>query len=197
MVIYLSSFRIFLKTFVISGWCLVFFVGFGYYYIDSKTAKVENQIESVPYYSQIPENKLVNFKFGTYNVYTYLDFKNSMVSVTLNPNEHNNYSADYTLECNEKTLLEICNYFDGINLMIEAETLRYAGSQVVELINNDKSDELRKNIISAIFEKIEKQGIGIDFFNMLIVDSKTNLKMPDCYFWAEFMDDISANVEFS
>ena len=189
---------IFLKTFVISGWCLVLFIGFGYYYIDSQNVKTENNIENVPYYTQIPDNKGLYFKFGKESVYTYFDFKDQTVTLILNSDNLKNigYNVDYTLECQNKLISEICNYFDGINLTIDAETLRYSGGQVVELLNKDKSEEMRKKIISAIFEKVEKQGIGIDFFNMLIVDSKTNLKMPDCYFWAEFMDDMAKNINF-
>ena len=176
----------------------MFFIGFGYYYIDKHIEKVENQIESVPYYSQIPDNKGLLFNFSDCKVYTYLDFKEQSVTVLLNSDdlENRGYTADYTLDCNEDLIFEICNYFDGINLMLEAETLRYSGSQVKELLQNDKTDTLQKSIITAIFEKIEKQGIGIDFFNMLIVDTKTNLKMPDCYFWTEFLDDMAKNVNF-
>lgn len=193
MVIYVSSFRIFLKTFVISGWCLVLFIGLGYYYIDSQNIKVENEAESVPYYSQLPENKSVQIIMGTRSIGFNMDFEQMEMVVIVNPDA---YNADFTIEADYSLLSDICNYFDGINLMRDAETLRYTGEQVVDLLSSDNSNEIRINIISAIFEKMAEQGIGADFFNMIITKSKTNMKMPDCYFWTEYMDDIAKNFIF-
>ena len=190
----MSSFKIFLKTFVISGWCLVLFIGLGYYYIDSQNIKVENEAESVPYYSQVPENKSVLIKMGTRSVHLFMDFEAMETTVTINPDA---YSADYTVEADYSLLSDICNYFDGINLMYEAETLRYTGEQVVDLLSSDNSEKIRIDIISAIFLKMSEQGVGADFFNMIITKSKADMKMPDCYFWCEFMDDIALGVNFS
>ncbi len=174
------------------------FLGLGYYYIDSHDIKVENEVESVPYYTQLPDNKGVMFEIGTRNAYFFLDFENSAVTVILNSQnvENMGYNVDYTIGADYSILRDICDYFEGINLTIDAETLRYTGTQVVELLSRDNSDELRIKIIKAIFEKIEKQGTGADFFNMLINSGKTDMKMPDCYFWTDFMDDVAKNVCF-
>ena len=198
MVIIVSSFRIFLKTFVISGWCLVLFIGLGYYYIDSHDIKVENNVESVPYYTQTPDNKGVMFVFGTKCVYTYLDFENSRVLVILDNSNiaEMGYEIDYTVEANYMLIAEICDYFEGVNLTIDAETLRYTGNQVVELLSTSGDYNLRENIIFAIFEKMAQQGVEANFFNSIINESKTNLKMPDCYFWCDFMDDIAKDINF-
>ncbi len=196
--IFVSGFKTFLKTFVISGWCLVLFIGLGYYYIKSHDIKVENEVESVPYYTQTPDSKGVLFKFSKGSVYTYLDFDLSTVTVILNPESVDDmgYSSDYTVNANYSLIAYMCDYFDGINLTLNAETLRYTGNQVVELIINDTSTELRMKVIDAIFQKINEEGIGVDFLNSIVTKSETNLKIPDCYFWAEFMDDISKNIKF-
>ena len=170
------------------------FIGLGYYYIDSQNIKVENEAESVPYYSQLPENKSVEIKMGTRSIGFNMDFEQMEIIVAINPEA---YNADFLVEADYSLLADICNYFDGINLMREAETLRYTGEQVVELLAQDNSDKIRVDIISAVFEKMAEQGIGADFFNMIITKSKTNIKMPDCYFWVEYMDDISKNAKFS
>ena len=198
MVIIVSSFRIFLKTFVISGWCLVLFIGLGYYYIDSHDIKVENNVESVPYYTQTPDNKGVMFVFGTKCVYTYSDFENSRVLVILDNSNISEmgYEIDYTVEANYMLISEMCDYFEGVNLTIDAETLRYTGNQVVELLSISGDYNLRENIICAIFEKMAQQGVEANFFNSIINESKTNLKMPDCYFWCDFMDDIAKDINF-
>lgn len=192
--IYVSSFKIFLKTFVISGWCLVLFIGLGYYYIDSQNIKVENEAESVPYYSQVPANKSVKITMGTRCVGIYLDFEAMEMEVSINPAD---YSYDYSVEADYSLLSDMCNYFDGINLMREAETLRYTGEQVVDLLSSDNSEKIRIDIITAILSKMSEQGVGADFFNMIITKSKTDMKMPDCYFWREFMDDIALKANFS
>ena len=169
------------------------FIGLGYYYIDSQNIKVENEAESVPYYSQLPENKSVQITMGTRSIGFNMDFEQIEMVVIVNPDA---YNADFTIEADYSLLSDICNYFDGINLMCDAETLRYTGEQVVDLLSSDNSNEIRINIISAIFEKMAEQGIGADFFNMIITKSKTNMKMPDCYFWTEYMDDIVKNFIF-
>ena len=189
----MSSFKIFLKTFVISGWCLALFIGLGYYYIKSQDVKVENKNESVPYYTQIPENKSVIIKMGTRSAHFFMDFEAMQMTISLNPED---YTADFSIEADYSVLADICDYFDGINLMRDAETLRYTGEQVVELVSVDNSDKMRLDIISGILNKMSEQGVGADFLNMIITKSQTDMKMPDCYFWVEFMADLSANVKF-
>ena len=169
------------------------FIGLGYYYIDSQNIRVENEAERVPYYSQVPENKSVLIKMGTRSVGFNIDFKEMQMVVTVNPES---YNANFMIEADYSLLADICNYFNGINLMRNAETLRYTGEQVVDLLSSDNSDKIRVDIISAIFEKMTEQGVGADFFNMIITKSKTNMKMPDCYFWTEYMDDIAKNFIF-
>ena len=193
----MSSFKIFLNTFVISGWCLALFVGLGYYYIDSQNVNVENEVEKVPY-NQLPENKGVLLTFGTKGVYTYLDFEMSCVRVVINPEnlESLGYSTDYVIDANYKLIADICDYFGGINLTLNAETLRYTGGQIVDMLSTDISNELRIKVISSIFQKMSQQGVGADFFNLLITQSQTELKMPDCYFWTDFMDEIASEVSF-
>ena len=178
---------------------MVLFVGFGYYYLKSQDIKTQNQIEKVPYYSQIPENKGVLLCFGNENVYYYLDFENMQTTIILDYEEikHTNHHVDYKMDADYELVADICDYFGGVNLLIEAETLRYTGSQVLELLKKDNSKEMRGLILTAVFEKMAQQGTGADFFNMLISNSKTNMKMPDCYFWTDFMCDIAKNIAFN
>ncbi len=178
---------------------MVLFVGFGYYYLKSQDIKTQNQIEKVPYYSQIPENKGVLLSFGSENVYSYLDFENMRTTIILDYEEikYTNYHVDYKMDADYELIADICDYFGGVNLLIEAETLRYTGSQVLELLKRDNSKEMRGLILTAVFEKMAQQGTGADFFNMLISKSKTNMKMPDCYFWTDFMCHIAKNIAYN
>ena len=198
MVIYVSSFKIFLKAFVISGWCLAIFIGAGYYYISSQIAPVEIENESVPYYRYIPENKGLLFKFGTRTVYTYLDFTLSSVTVIINPEDltESGYQSDYTINADYGLIADMVDYFEGISLDLEGEPLRYTGLQVVDLLSKDTGNELRQKIISSLFLKISQQGVGVDFFNSIITNSKTDLKLPDCYFWTDNMAEVSKNLIF-
>ncbi len=189
---------IFLKTFVISGWCLAVFIGAGYYYINSQITPVKNETESVPYYEYKPESTGVLMKFGIRTVYTYLDFESGKTVVMINPEsvEEKGYSIDYELNAEYTLVADIVDYFEGINIDLNGETLRYTGLQTVELLSNENSDELREKIIKAIFSKTAEQGVGTDFFNNIIEQSKTDLKLIDCYFWAEQMDDVAKNLNF-
>ena len=199
LVIYVSSFKIFLKTFVISGWCVAIFIGAGYYYIQSQTTtptEIEN--ESVPYYDYVPESKGVMLNFGTRCVYTYLDFENSSITVMINPQETESkgYKVDFVVNADYNLIAKMVDYFEGINLEIGGETLRYTGGQVVDLLSTNNDNSLRQRIILSFFSKVKEQGVGVDFFNIIITNSKTNLKMPDCYFWKDKMDEISNNINF-
>ncbi len=192
--------KLFFKTVIISSWCCAVFVGAGYYYINKSLEPVQNNTESVPYYQQKADNAGVLLEIDGLPTFLYFDFENEKLIASINPDVANSgniygYTVDYTVKTDISVLGDIIDYVDGIELSINDTVLRYTGVQVVELMSVSTSDDLKKAILKGIALKISQNGIGADLFLNIIEKSKTDLKLPDCYFWAESMNELCRNLQ--
>lgn len=194
--------KLFLKTVVISALCLFLFIGVGYLYLNKNFVSTETKNESVPYYQETPKNCGILFEVLGDKTFFYLDFDNSKISVLLYPNdvklsdnEIYGYSIDYSVNADVDFIADLVDYLEGIELNIHNETLRYTGVQVVDIILDDKELSQKKQILNAITKKIAKNGIGKDMLLYMIENCDTNLTVPDFYYWPEYLQNISCNLQ--
>ncbi len=192
--------KLFFKTVIISSWCCAVFVGAGYYYINKNLEPAQNNTESVPYYQQKADNAGVLFEIDGLPTFLYFDFENEKLFASINPDVADSsniygYTVDYTVKTDISVLGDIVDYVDGIELDIDNTVLRYTGVQVIEILSVSTSYDLKREIIKGIAFKISQNGIGADLFVSIIENSKTDLKLPDCYFWAESMSKICRNLQ--
>ena len=79
----------------------------------------------------------------------------------------------------------------GIALKIGEETLSLTGVQVSNILEtNTEREELRREIAEQIILKISKQGFDRENVLYIIENSKTDLTVPDCYYWSEHLKEV-------
>ncbi len=192
---------LFLKTVGVCVFCLSLFVGVGYFYLDSKTQTVQNEAPSVPYYSSVPENAGVLLDIAGSKTLYYLDFENMTMAVIFADNEaiDNNeiygYQVDYTVMADYPLLASIVDMAGGINLEAEGEMLSFTGVQVADMLSvSTDFDTLRREVTKKTLDGIRQNGMEKEDLLYIIENSETDLTVPDCYFWADYIKDICKTV---
>jgi len=197
----MKTFRRFFTVLTVCICVGVIFVGTGYLYLDKELEPAENKVSSVPYSPDVPENAGVMFKIGDKAVLCYLDFEYKSLSVVFDSFETKigdqlyGYSVDYVVEGNLGLLEGIVDNISGIELATETETFRFTGVQISELVAEKMEEkDFLCEIILKICEKIEKTGFQNTDFLYIIENSETNLTVPDCYYWQDYISALCANV---
>lgn len=177
------------------------FLGLGYVSLNEDFSKASTEKEKVPYTQEKPQNAGILFDINGEETFFFLNFEECNITVALNPEEPINneifgYSLDYKITANSDLLSEITDYLNGLELTILGEDYRYTGQQIKALIESDNTKRLRYKIIDAIFNRIVSNGVATDFFGLIIKKSETNLNLVDCYFWSEYLTELSKNLRY-
>lgn len=191
----------FIKTILACSICFFIFLGIGYLFLDKNFYNTDTDIENVPYTQQAPENAGILLDINNTKTFFYLDFQNEKLIVSLKPEaeqmgEIYGYPLDYKITTTNEILGQITDYLNGIELTKENATFRYTGAQILDLLKTNDLELLERDLITAICKKITRNTIRVDFFALVIQNSKTELSLIDCYFWADYMDEICKNVYF-
>lgn len=179
--------------------CLLALVGGGYAYLSFNTEKTDNKASNVPYEFAPPENAGIMFEFCGDRTFVYLNFENEEMKIVfpLNGDSEDTvygYSIDYTVKGDYYLLAEIIDAADGIELQSDDGKYRYTGVQIAELLSNTvDTEELKRNIITALVGKTADFGIDENVFYDIIKKGDTNLTVPDCHRWAEYLSLLCKN----
>ena len=177
----------------------------GYIYLDNQLKtktdlSVGQSAFEVPYYS-IPENKGLLFDICGELTLIYLDFNYKNTSIAhpkINDDGTINtfgFPVDFTIEADYSLVGLIVDVVGGIDLSIDGSTFRYTGVQITDmLIFTPLADEVKYQIITEIFKGISQNGFNKEDFLLLIENSKTNLTVPDCYYWCDYAINLSSSV---
>ena len=156
----------------------------------------------MPYAPEAPEAKGVMFDICGDRTLAYMNFENNTLSIIFDDGNTTvgeklyGYSVDFTVEGNYDLLAEIIDTSGGIELTFNDETLRYTGVQIADILSHTADRKaIRRDIILAILEKIKNTGFQKEDFLYIIENSKTNLTVPDCYYWADYIKEICGNVQ--
>ena len=177
------------------------FLGLGYISLNKDFSKASTEKEKVPYTQEKPQNAGILFNINGEETFFFLDFEECNITVALNPekpidNEIFGYSLDYKITANSDLLSEITDYLNGLELTILGEDYRYTGLQIKALIESDNTKRLKRKISDAVFKRISVSGVRTDFFGMIINNGETNLNLVDCYFWSEYLTELSKNLRY-
>lgn len=192
----MKKFKYLLNVLAICVCVGIVFIGSGYLYLERELGEAENKAYSVPYYSPAPENAGILFKIDEQSVLVYLDFAGEGMRFVFGEDWHiYGYKADYTVKGDYDLVSGIVDILGGIDLEIDGEVLRYTGVQVSELLLKSNLDrKLVDRVIIKITEKIKKIGFQNEDFLYIIENSSTNLNIPDCYYWGDYISGLCENV---
>ena len=130
----------------------------------------------------------------------YFDFANSSITALFCDDvneigkEYKGYSVDYNLKADYPLLSGIIDRSGGINLDIKDGLLRYTGIQITDILSTiGDPTNIRSIIAKAIFKSISENGITTDDMVYIIENSETDLSVPICLSWPEYLKDMCRN----
>ena len=80
-----------------------------------------------------------------------------------------------------------------MELTQDGRVLRYTGSQAVKLAAENAVETA--DILQAVFDKIAGQGVTRAQLTYLLENSQTDLTVPICFSWPEWLRQLCANAE--
>lgn len=177
------------------------FTVLGWLYLKSELKPAENKAESVPYYTSVPENVGIMFELCGEKTLIYSDFTENTLTVVKADGADGGiiygYSADFTVTSDYSLIGVIADSVGGINLERENVILSLTGSQLTELLSTTADGgELRKTVTEKIISEIGKNGFSREDFLFIIENSDTDLTVPDCFYWSDYIGEIFKNVRF-
>lgn len=178
--------------------CCSVFVGVGFYYINANLQPTENKTPLVPYSQENPQNAGVLLEIGDDRTFFYLDFESEKLYVSLKPEneaEIYGYEIDYTVVSDIDILRDAVDYLGGIEMAVEGDILRCTGIQVCSIYQSSAEGEIKGEVLQKICEKVDSNGVALDFFANIIENSQTDLSIPDCYFWDEKIQILCRNLQ--
>lgn len=190
-----------LRVIVICIFSCAVFVSSGYFYLKSNIKETEKNESEIPYTSPDPENSGVMLDIAGNKTFMYFDFTDEKLSVMIPDNIIDSsadiiygYPVNYNIKADYKFVSDIIDFIDGINLTVNNETLRYTGVQVTEMLTHTSDDgEFKRTVLTEIMKKISEYGFKKENFIYIIENSETNLTVPDCYYWCDYMKKICKN----
>lgn len=182
--------------------CFAVFVSAGYLYLSKEISPAENSVSDVPYTFPEPSGKGIMFDICGDKTFAYFDFEGKKLKIIIPPyddfsDEIYGYSIDFTVETDYSFVAALVDYAGGIELGDdEGKTERYTGVQISELLSRTvETEELRREIITAIMKKISDTGIDDGIFSYTVEKTETNLTVPDCYNWNKYIKELCKNGE--
>ena len=196
-----------LKSAFVIFFCFIMFFGGSYAYLWSNLKETEKSADTKDFnvpYSSVPADcgLLINAPLNQ-KWLIYLDFTETVCTVIScddikqDAKMHLGYSIDYTITLDYDIIAGIIDRIGGIELESNGELLRYTGIQVVDLIYVNGENISARDIISAIFYAISKNGFSKSDFVYIIDNGNTDLTVPICFDWPLYIKSLCRNFSFA
>ncbi len=194
------------RAFIFLCCALVFFGGSYAYLSINLESEGKQEAEAKDYtvpYEKLPDDKGVLFTTPDNSaVLVYLSFTDSAIrllnieSYNEQQSEYFGYSVDFTINADYALLGGIIDRIGGLNLETEGQFMRYTGVQVIDMLSSSYGEDIKSQVIFAVFEQISKNNFSKEDFVYIIENSDTDLTVPDCYYWPDYIADMSRRVDF-
>ncbi len=167
------------------------------------SAQTEKNQVSEPYFPPPPQNTPVMFLWeeGGGEI-VYLDFEQCEIVVTILPENCDENTAlvygyrDFeAVKANYLLIISIVDRLGGIEIEENGQALRLTGAQIASFVGKSENFTAKRQVISAIFQKIANSGFSNDDFMFIINNSNTTLSFPDCYGWDERIAQMAKNTK--
>ena len=180
--------------------CASIFLGVSYLMLKNEVKPTKQNDSTIPYTENedTPKGLLFNFYEGG-SVFINFDTSQDTTMIILLPHECDQSAVSeygYTVFKRIKTdyaMLE--GFIDRIG-GIELQNMRYTGVQITEQLKHSVDKDLRRNIISAIFEKLAQNGLTSENLVFIIENSTTDFSFPDGYSLLSSIGALANNINF-
>ncbi len=186
--------------------CCAIMVGSAYLYLELslKTAEADNSESNIPYAAPLPEGAGILLKLPDKSGYMlYLDFHTNSISVAqiesteTSTSNYFGYPVSYTVEADYFVIEGLIDRVGGLEILSDGEMLRHTGIQVLEKVHSTaENKKLKKELVLTFFKKIAETGFTKEDFVYIIKNSKTDLTVPDCFFWPPYLANMAKNTRF-
>lgn len=194
--------KLFLRVFIVGLLSCAVFVSIGYIYLDNRLNPVQKSTKNVPY-AAVPENTGIMFQICGKHTLCYFDFEDKILNVVIADDYRiengriAGYTVDYTVMGDYSLVAGIVECIGGIDIEFEGVDLCLTGVQVEELLSTTPdSGELRNTVTEKIILKISENGFKKEDFLYIIENSETNLTVPACYYWPDYMKELCFNARY-
>ncbi len=196
----------YLKIAIIVFLCGTLFFVSSFLYLNFKLKqsqiKTDNTKQDIPYFDYPQSCGIMLFLPDDENVLFFLDFEEE-ISYIININNYSDnldsyvgYPIDYNITVDYYALSLILDRVGGIDLDTGETVLRYTGVQVCDILTKDISPDMRLKIITAFCERLSKRGFWSEDFKYLLGLCDTDLKMPVCLYWQDYVQNMFLNTVF-
>lgn len=181
--------------------CAAVFLGISFLMLSNTSKPVRQNESAIPYTESqdaTPKGLLFNFLEGE-SVFINFDTEQNTTMIILLPHNCNETSVSeygyvvFKRIKSDYTMLE--GFIDRIG-GIEFNNIRYTGVQITDELKHNADKQLRRDIISAIFEKIADKGLTSENLVFIIENSDTDFSFPDGYSLLMNIETLSRNVNF-
>ena len=194
------SLKVIKFTAVCMALCALLVAG-GYFYLRQSFKKTENTVSNEPYSFSPPENCGVLLSLDGDLTFLYLDFAGETLYVVIPPEgfdtyekEIYGYGIDRTVRSDYSLLSVIVDYAGGIELEINGERLRCTGAQVTDMMSRTAdTGEFKRTVITSLLNRVGENGIDEKVFSAVINMSTTDLAVPDCFRWENYIKRMCAD----
>ena len=190
----------FFLSFLISILCFGILISGTFFHIKNSFSTAQNPVEYVPY-EPMPQNVGIMVNISNDKTLLYLDFESSSLKLlyaddwTEEKIYNSGYSLDFFIEGNFDLIKEIVDYLGGVDMVYNGEKLCCTGNQVIEILSfSSNFDNDRRNLTEGILNEISKQSVKLNLFLKIIENCKTDLTVPDCYLWCDYISILCENV---
>jgi hypothetical protein len=181
-------------------------IGSSYLYLEISlnSAETDGTESDVPYAAPLPDSVGLLFVLPENTGYIfYLNFLESSISVVNIENvdgdkkEYYGYPVSYEFSVDYRFFANFIDRVGGVEIYDSGETLRYTGMQIIEKIQkSSQNGELKREVIRKFFYTVMQVGISKEDFVYIIENTRTNLTVPDCYYWPPYIAGIAKNIRF-
>lgn len=187
--------KIFFKRALIIFLCMLTFGTISYIYLNN--IKIEEQSSSpnssVPY-SSVPRNAFLIFEFENGSLLAQLDFEKKSLIITNAYEESEIWDNSFNVKVNEALIAGMIDRVGGIELFSEGQLMRFTGSQIIDMLKNSQHPKsLSLSILEEYLKKLSVSNITRQDLVYLIENSDTNLSIPDCFYWHEYINALCEN----
>jgi len=186
--------------------CCLIMIGSSYLYLEFSlnSAEADGSESSVPYASPLPDSTNLLFTLPDNSGYfVCLNFSDEYISIANIENvgkhqkEYYGQSISFTIDADYIFFANMIDRLGGIELYDLGETLRYTGMQILDKAKKSSNKkEFIKEIIRKFCFALTQEGMSKDDFIYLIENTKTDLTIPDCYYWPPYISKIAKNIRF-